>query len=133
MEKWVLEVAAALIVKDGKVLLTRRHEADAQGGLWEFPGGAREEGESFAECLARELQEELGITVEVGEEVARVLHDYEDFAVDLRLFRARIVHGEPKALGCAEVRWVKEPEIFTLSLAPADQKLVQDLRERRVL
>jgi mutator protein MutT len=124
-----LVVTAALIERGGKVLLTRRMEADEHGGLWEFPGGAVEEGEGLRECLARELREELGIEVEVGEEVASVSHDYGDVEVELHLLRAWIRRGEPRPLGCAGIRWASLAEAGTLSLAPADRKLLGVLLE----
>src|SRR5512134_3411193 len=61
-----VEVSAGLIFRAGKLLITQRHADSHLGGLWEFPGGKREPGETFEECLTRELQEELGIQVEVG-------------------------------------------------------------------
>jgi len=124
----VREVAAALIVRGGKVLLARRYRGDEQGGLWEFPGGGREEGEGFKACLARELAEELGVEVEVRGEVAALRHDYGPFSVELHLFRAVIVWGEPQPRGCAEVRWVSWGELEGLELAPADARLVELLR-----
>ena len=130
-KKPTIKVAAALILRKGEVLLAKRHRDDAQGGLWEFPGGALEPGESLRECLARELEEELGIQVEVGDEVAAIPHDYGEFVVHLHLFRARIVRGEPAPLGCEEVRWVPWKEVEKLSLAPADKELLKLLEAER--
>lgn len=120
-------------MRDGKVLLARRHPGDEHGGRWEFPGGGREQGETIEECLARELREELGIRVRVGEEVARVEHDYGSFSVDLRLFATEILAGRPRPLGCAEVRWVDISGLEMLDLTPADAKLVAQLREKGTL
>jgi len=117
-------VAAALIEREGKVLLAKRLEGDERGGLWEFPGGAVEEGEGLRECLARELREELGVEAEIGEEVASLSHDYGDVEVELHLLRARIRRGEPRPLGCAGVRWVTFAEATGLPLAPADRRLL---------
>lgn len=122
-----LVVAAALIRRGDKVLLARRRPGDAQGGLWEFPGGAVEAGESLPECLARELAEELGIDVAVGEEVAAVTHRYGALMVELHLLGAKITRGEPSPLGCAEVRWVSPCELQSLELAPADRLLLGNL------
>ncbi|MGY4707906.1 (deoxy)nucleoside triphosphate pyrophosphohydrolase [Candidatus Bipolaricaulota sp. J31] len=117
-------VAAGLVERGGRVLLAKRLEGDERGGLWEFPGGAVEGGEGLEACLARELREELGIEVEVGEEVASLSHDYGDVEVELHLLRARILRGEPRPLGCAEVRWVTPAEAARLPLAPADRRLL---------
>ncbi|MCD5408158.1 (deoxy)nucleoside triphosphate pyrophosphohydrolase [Candidatus Bipolaricaulota bacterium] len=119
-----LVVVAALIRRGKEVLLARRRPGDEQGGLWEFPGGAVEAGESLPECLARELAEELGIEVEVGKEVAAVTHSYGALTIELHLLEAEIRRGEPRPLGCAEVRWVAPEELAGLRLAPADGKLV---------
>ncbi len=130
-KKPVIKVAAALILRKGEVLLAKRHRDDAQGGLWEFPGGALEPGESLRECLARELEEELGIQVEVGDEVAAIPYDYGEFVVHLYLFRARIARGELVPLGCEEVRWVPWEEVEKLPLAPADKELLKLLEAER--
>jgi len=129
--KPVIEVAAALIAHEGKVLLAKRHQSDEQGGLWEFPGGGREEGEELRECLRRELREELGIEVQVGDEVAAISHDYGKFVVQLHLFCVHITRGDPKPLGCAEVRWFQVNELQDLPLAPADRELLVILWERK--
>jgi mutator protein MutT len=72
----VIEVAAGLVVRDGKILITQRLAEAHLGGLWEFPGGKRERGETYPQCLRRELREELGIEVRVGELVEDVTHPY---------------------------------------------------------
>src|SRR2546425_7387498 len=84
-----VEVAAGLVFRDGKLLITQRHTDAHLGGLWEFPGGKREAGESFEECLVRELREELGIEVEVGNLIENINHEYPDKAVHLRFFRCQ--------------------------------------------
>src|SRR6059036_311556 len=97
-----IEVAAGLVFRDGKLLITRRHPDAHLGGLWEFPGGKREPGETFEECLVRELREELGIEVETGEVLEDLTHDYPEKSVHLKFFRCRWKQGEPQKLGCAD-------------------------------
>jgi len=128
-DKARLEVTAGFVVRNGLVLLARRRPGDTRGGLWEFPGGRREPGESLRECLARELLEELGVEVEVGEELLQVSHVYPDCEITLHLFTCRLMRGEPRPLGCAEVRWVKPTELGDLDLAPADRVLARRLAE----
>ena len=70
-----IEVAAGLVFDQGRLLITQRNESDHLGGLWEFPGGKVESGETFEECLCRELREELGIDIEVGVLVESISHD----------------------------------------------------------
>ncbi len=125
-----LVVAAAWIEEEGKVLLARRRENDEQGGLWEFPGGSLEEGEDLPTCLRRELQEELGLTVEVDGEMASVVHDYGDRVVHLHLLRVRVKEGRPQPLGCAAVQWFSLHELPHVDLAPADRRLLQGLMHR---
>src|SRR2546423_10630810 len=94
-----VEVAAGLIFRDGKLLITQRYPEAHLGGLWEFPGGKREPNESFPECLKRELAEELGIEVQPGEFVERISHAYPEKRVLLEFYRCKWLCNEPRALG----------------------------------
>jgi mutator protein MutT len=126
-----LEVVAAVIVRAGKVLVAQRLDDAHMGGLWEFPGGKVEAGETHEESLARELMEELGIRVVVGEQVTRIEHDYPDRSVVLHFYRAEILDGcEPQPIECAAVRWVTPEELATLPMPPADVPLVELLTRR---
>ena len=125
----VVDVSAGLIFRDGKLLIAQRHADSHLGGLWEFPGGKREAGEGFEQCLVRELEEELGVTVEVGELYESVDHDYPDKAVHLRFFLCRLVNGEPKALGCAAIRWVTRGELARFDFPAADAGLLAKLAQ----
>src|SRR2546430_685652 len=95
-----IEVAAALLFRDGKLLITQRSPGSYLAGFWEFPGGKREARETFEECLRRELEEELGIQVEVMAAVESVTHEYPEKTVHLRFFRCLLKKGEPQKLGC---------------------------------
>ncbi len=121
----VVEVAAGLIEEDGRLLIARRPAGSHLGGLWEFPGGKREAGESWAACLARELREELGIEVEVGAEVHRVRHRYPERVVEIRFYRCRRLAGEPRPLGAAAVAWVVAADLPRYPFPPADAELVR--------
>jgi len=118
-----LRVAAALLEREGKLLLARRGPGGPCAGLWEFPGGKCHEGEELSECLAREMAEELDLAVEVGALVDRVEHDYGRYTVTLHLLRVSSA-GEPRAVGCAEWSWVRPADVPGLNLAPADRRLV---------
>ena len=124
-----VEVSAGLIFRNGKLLIARRHADSHLGGLWEFPGGKREAGESYEQCLARELMEELGVSVAVGELFESVDHDYPDKSVHLRFFLCHILSGEPKPLGCAAVQWVTRPELGKFQFPAADAGLLTKLSE----
>jgi len=123
-----LEVAAALLFRGGRLLLTRRRQKDHLGGLWEFPGGKREPGETFAECLRRELREELGIEADVLGLVESITHDYPDRRVHLEFFRAELRRGEPRPLGCQSVAWVNLEELASYEFPAADARLLRKLR-----
>jgi A/G-specific adenine glycosylase len=100
-------VGAAVTVNGrGEVLIARRKEDSMLGGLWEFPGGTREAGETMRGCIARELREELGIEVEVGRRIAVVRHAFSHFTMDLHAHWARIVRGRPRAIHCDAYAWV---------------------------
>jgi 8-oxo-dGTP diphosphatase len=123
----LVEVAAALIERGGRVLIARRPEGSHLAGLWEFPGGKREPGESFEACLAREVREELAAEVEVGEEVRRVRHAYPDRTVEIRFFRCQVVRGEPRAVQVAALAWVLPAELARYPFPPADAEIVGEL------
>ena len=119
-------VTAAVVERDGRLLVTRRLEGTHLAGRWEFPGGKCEEGESPESCLARELREELGVGATVGAEVHRTLHEYDDRALDLRFFNCDL-EGEPRPLLGQEIRWVDRHDLRALEFPPADSELVEML------
>jgi A/G-specific adenine glycosylase len=120
------DVAAAVTVRDdGCVLVAQRNTDDMLGGLWEFPGGKREDGETLPECLAREMREELDVEVEVGEELIVVRHAYTHFRITLHAFRCSLVSGEPRCLDCAAFRWVVPTELDALPMSVVDRKVAQ--------
>src|ERR1035438_10315377 len=101
MKNRVIEVSAALLFHNGKLLITQRHAKSHLGGLWEFPGGKREPNETFEQCLVRELREELGIEVEVGGLFEDISHAYAEKTVRLKFFICKLISGEPRPLDCA--------------------------------
>jgi len=124
----VVEVSAALVFQDGKILITRRHPGAHLGGLWEFPGGKREPGETFAQCLVRELREELGVQVNVGALFKEITHAYADKTIHLKFFLCELPAGKPRPLGCAAVKWVGKPELADYDFPAADVRLLDKLR-----
>ncbi len=123
-----IEVSAALIFRDGEILITQRHAGSHLGGLWEFPGGKREPGESFEQCLVRELREELGIEVAVGELFEEILHAYAEKTVHLKFFVCKLVSGQPRTLDCAAFQWVDKKELAGFEFPAADAKLLDKIR-----
>jgi 8-oxo-dGTP diphosphatase len=124
----IVEVAAGVVFREGKVLLTQRRLESHLGGLWEFPGGKREAGETFEQCLLRELAEELGIEVEVGELVESLTHDYPERTVELRFFLCRWLRHEPRPIDCLDLAWVTSEELCHHQFPAADARLLQKLR-----
>jgi mutator protein MutT len=125
----VTEVAAGLVFRGGLLLIAQRKAGEHLGGLWEFPGGKRLPNESFQDCLRRELLEELGIEVEVGELVETIRHEYSTKTVRLEFFRCRWTKNEPQALGCSDFAWVDRRQLETFSFPAADARLLQRLKE----
>jgi len=127
----VLEVAAGVIERSGRILVTRRDPAKHMGGLWEFPGGKREPGESIETCLQRELDEELGIRVNVGARAALVPWTYPERRVLLHFFWSRIAGGRIRPREGQDYRWVTRSELAALPMPPADAEIVASLVDRR--
>ncbi len=125
----IIDVAAALIFRDGKLLIAQRHAGSHLGGLWEFPGGKREPDETFEQCLVRELREELGVEASVGELFDEVTHAYPEKTVRLKFFICRLEGGEPEPLGCAAVKWTGKSELEDHEFPAADAKLLKKLRD----
>lgn len=123
-----LDVAAALVFRAGKLLITQRPTDAHLGGLWEFPGGKREAGESFETCVLRELREELGMEVAVGELIESITHDYPDKTVHLKFFRCGWVRNEPEPLGCRALKWVTPDELASYEFPAADARLLHRLQ-----
>ena len=125
--KKVVEVSAALIFRGGRLLITQRHAHAHLGGLWEFPGGKREAGETFEQCLIREIREELGVEISVGELFEEIAHDYSERSVFLKFFRCKLLAGEPQPLDCAAVKWIEKSELAAHAFPAADAQLLEKL------
>jgi mutator protein MutT len=124
---FVIEVSAALIFRAGKLLITQRHAKSHLGGLWEFPGGKREPGENFEQCLVREIREELGVEIAVGELFEEIRHDYAEKSVHLKFFVCQLLAGEPQPLDCAAVKWIDKSELGAHEFPAADARLLEKL------
>jgi 8-oxo-dGTP diphosphatase len=120
-------VTAAIIRKDDRYLVTRRQAGVHLAGLWEFPGGKCDDGESLTAAVARELREELGIRATVGKEVFSTAHDYPDRRVELHFFECQSADDPSPVLG-QEMRWVAREELAALEFPPADAELIRMLR-----
>lgn len=124
-------IGVAVIRNDqGLVLIDRRPAEGLLGGLWEFPGGKVEPGESVADCVRREIAEELAIAIEVGEELITVDHAYTHFKVSLHVHLCRHLSGEPQAIGCEEVRWVAIEELDQFPFPKANTRIIAALKAK---
>ncbi len=126
------DVAAGVIYNDdGQMLIAQRPPDGLLGGLWEFPGGKVEPGETLPECLQRELQEELAIGVRVGEQIVSAKHGFTHFRITLHAFECHYLEGPPLALGCADWRWVRLDELDQYTFGRADRGVIEELRRRQ--
>jgi mutator protein MutT len=129
----ILDVAAALVFRAGKLLITQRQPDAHLGGLWEFPGGKREPLETFEACLSRELREELGIEVAVGELVESLTHAYPEKTVHLKFYRCQWKRHEPQPLGCPAFAWVSAAELEDYAFPAADARLLEKLKHDKAI
>lgn len=123
------EVVAALIWQGDKFMICQRPAHKARGLMWEFVGGKVEPGETREQALVRECQEELAVTVTVEDVFFEVTHVYPDLTVHLTLFRASIVAGVPQKLEHNDMRWITVAEIPEYTFCPADEPILQKLRD----
>jgi len=124
-----MTVTAAIIIEDGRVLIAQRPPGGRHAGEWEFPGGKVEPGETPEQCLARELAEELGVTVEVGKAMGRVRHSYPDLVIDLLAFQAAITSGTLEDIECSAHVWALPEELRDYDLLPPDRVLAAEIFE----
>ena len=124
------QIGVGVIWKGKQILIARRFDDDMLGGLWEFPGGKRERGESIEECVKREVKEELGIVVRVEEEFAIVQHAYSHFSITMHAFNCRYVSGRPRAIGCAAWKWVKPSELTQYAFPTANKKIINAMARK---
>lgn len=129
----VIEVSAALIFRRGRLLITQRHADSHLGGCWEFPGGKREAGETFEQCLVREIREELGVEISVGELFEEIFHAYPEKSVHLKFFLCALLSGEPKPLDCAAVKWIQKAGLDAHEFPAADARLLERLKNASCL
>jgi A/G-specific adenine glycosylase len=124
------QIGVAVIWNDqGEILIDRRRQEGLLGGLWEFPGGKIEPGETVPDCIHREIREELAIEVEVGAQLITLEHAYTHFRVTLTVHHCRHISGVPQPLESDEVRWVRLDEIDQFPFPKANVKIIEALRQ----
>ncbi|WP_420548668.1 8-oxo-dGTP diphosphatase MutT [Curvivirga sp.] len=130
-KKIILVVAVAMVDPDGRVLIAKRPEGKSMAGLWEFPGGKVDEGETPEAALIRELQEELGIDTRESclAPVTFASHEYDDFHLLMPLYVCRMWEGEPQSKEGQELAWVRPVKLRDYPMPPADIPLIAMLRD----
>jgi len=121
-------VTAAVIQRNGHVLIAQRPEDGLLGGMWEFPGGKMEPGENLLSCLKREVCEELGVDIEVGESFGVYEHAYSHFRVTLHAFRSTLLAGEPQLFDHTDLRWVRPNEFSEFPMGKIDRQIANKLK-----
>lgn len=116
--------------QQGQILIDKRRKQGLHGGFWEFPGGKIEPGETIAACIKREIMEELGIVIEVGESLMTIEHDYTKFTVTLCVHNCYYVSGEPQTLESDEIRWVTLDELDQFTFPKANEQIIATLRKK---
>ena len=125
-------IGVAVIWNDaGQILIDRRKPNGLLGGLWEFPGGKVELGETIPDCIQREIQEELGIEIEVGDRLIIIDHTYSHFHVTLNVHHCKHLSGEPQAIECDEIRWVELADLDSYPFPKANLQIIEALRQWR--
>jgi 8-oxo-dGTP diphosphatase len=129
----MIKVAAAMLIKDGRVLIAKRKANDMLANKWEFPGGKIEVGESPEECLRREIQEEFQVEIAVGKYFGESKYRYDHASVHLIAYWAYLENGELKPTSHSEYCWASIDELDKYDFAPADKPLVEKIKSRRVI
>ncbi len=125
------QIGVAVITdSQGNILIDRRKQEGLLGGLWEFPGGKIEPGESVENCISREIKEELGIEIEVGDRLITIEHAYTHFKVTLNVFNCKHLSGEPQPIECDEVKWVTLDEIDQYPFPKANSQIIEAIRQQ---
>ncbi|MBF2085999.1 A/G-specific adenine glycosylase [Thermoleptolyngbya sp. C42_A2020_037] len=123
------QIGVAVIWNEqGDILIDRRKPEGLLGGLWEFPGGKIEPGETVQDCIRREIREELGIEIEVGDRLMVIDHAYTHFRVTLNVYHCRHVSGDPQPIECDEVRWVTAAELDQFPFPKANLQIIEAIR-----
>ena len=123
------QVAVGVIYKRGRILIDKRRPEGLLGGLWEFPGGKKHARESYERALKREVREELGIEIQVKHKLMVVDHAYTHFEVQLHVFACEFVSGQPKCLGCTDIKWVFPSQLGRYAFPTANRKIFPVLIE----
>jgi len=124
-----LDVAAAIIWQQDRILISQRKTDASDGGLWEFPGGKCHPDETLEACLIREIKEELDILIHVQRPAIRIEHPTAGIMIRLHVFHCQFIAGTPKPLGCADWRWVFTPDLPKYNFMEPDYQIIEMLQK----
>ena len=128
-----IEAVAAVIEREGLFLITKRLKESHLGHCWEFPGGKREPGETVEQCAVRECMEEIGVSVEPVRYLKNLHYEYPEVKVFLHFVLCRLVAGAPRAIECAEWKWIGPEEFRSYEFPQADLSVIEEiLHERKI-
>ncbi len=122
-------IGVGVVWKDGKILIDRRKPNGLLGGLWEFPGGKQQNGETLPACVRREVLEELGVKIKVGKAIMSIDHAYSHFKITLHVYECRYLSGCPQAIECTAWKWVSPKELGRYPFPAANQKIIARLKD----
>jgi len=125
----MINVTAAILIKDGLVLIAKRKASDALSNKWEFPGGKIEKGESSEDCLIRELKEEFNINTDIEKYFGVSIYQYPDFKIKLIAYKVKLISGKIKLTSHDSYKWIKINDIDNYDFAEADKPLVKKLKK----
>ncbi len=128
--KNVIACGVAIIRRDRQFLISQRKKNDSFGNYWEFPGGKKNDGETFEECVVREAMEETGITIKVEQKLMEIRRPYTQKIIWLNFYLCSLVSGEPQALECQKTQWSDVAELHHFKFPPANEKVIRRLMER---
>ena len=125
----VIPCGVALIRRDKSFLISQRLEEDSFGSLWEFPGGKKNPGETFEQCVAREVNEEIGIQVAVHEKFMEIKREYHEKIIWLNFYLCSLLSGEPRPVECQKVLWADLDRLSDFDFPPANERVIRKLIE----
>lgn len=123
----VIPCGVGIILRGRQVLIAQRNPDDSFGSFWEFPGGKKNSGETFEECVVRETKEELGIDVRVQRKFMEIRRRYDRNVIWLNFFVCSHVDGEPRAIDCQNVRWTELEELKNFKFPPTNERVIEGL------
>lgn len=129
-----MKVAAGIIFnEEGEILIAKRIEPEQLAGLWEFPGGKIEKSETPQQCIKREIEEEFGLRIELRKKITTIRYQYDFGEIELHVFLAGGKNGKAETKEHEQIRWTKEENLHNYDLAPADRKILEEMKVKEIL